>query len=128
MNHKGEPAAGEAGPDAARGTGTGSALVSIAAIGSVLAASSCCLPVLPFVVAVGFAGSSAFLSAARPYLLAVSVLFIAGGFYQAARAKKCNRRPSVISGVLLWVSTLFVFVSTFFPQVMANAAADLLPR
>ena len=53
------------------------ALASLAAIGSVLAASSCCLPVLPFVMAAGVAGTSAFLNAARPYLLAVSVVFIA---------------------------------------------------
>ena len=110
-------------PGGARG-----ALVSIAAIGSVLTASSCCLPVLPFVVAAGFAGGSAFLAAARPYLLGGSVLLIAYGFYQAWRAKKCGRRPSVISSVLLWVSALFVFHSIFFPQVMANTAADLLAR
>lgn len=108
--------------------GTRGALVSIAAIGSLLAASSCCLPVLPFVAAAGFAGSSAFLSAARPYLLAGSILLIAYGFYQASRAKKCHRRPSVINRVLLWLSTAFVFLSVFFPQLMANAAADLLAR
>lgn len=83
------------------------ALVNIAAIGSVLAASSCCLPVLPFVMAAGFAGGSAFLSAARTYLLGASILLIAFGFYQAWREKKCERRPSRISAVVLWVSTLF---------------------
>jgi len=110
-------------PGGARG-----ALVSIAAIGSVLAASSCCLPVLPFVVAAGFAGGSAFLSAARPYLLGGSILLIAYGFYQASRAKKCNRRPSAVSTIMLWVSTLFVVAAIFFPQVMANVAADLPTR
>jgi hypothetical protein len=114
--------------DAGRYNGTRTTLASIAAIGSVLAASSCCLPILPFVVAAGFAGGSAFLSAARPYLLGASILFIAYGFYQAWRAKKCQRRPSVIGSVLLWVSTVFVVISIFFPQVMANAAASLLAR
>jgi hypothetical protein len=108
-------------------TGTG-ALASLAAIGSVLAASSCCLPLLPFVIAAGFASGSAFLSAARPYLLATSVLFIAFGFYQVRRAGKCQHRRSPISVVLLWVSAGFVFLSIFFPQVMANAAASLLAR
>ena len=108
-----------------RGTGT---LASFAAIGSVLAASSCCLPILPFMVSAGFAGTSVFLSAARPYLLAASVLFIAFAFYQARRATKCQRRPGLISSVLLWVSAVFVFVSMFFPQVMANEAASLLAR
>ena len=104
------------------------AIASLAAIGSVLAASSCCLPVLPFLMAAGLAGGSAFLSAARPYLLVASILLIAYGFYQARRARKCNRRPSVAASVLLWTSAVFVFVSIVFPQLMANAAASLLTR
>jgi hypothetical protein len=124
-----EPTAAPNGaPDAGRYGGMHTALASIAAIGSVLAASSCCLPILPFVVAAGFAGSSTFLSAARPYLLGASVLFIAYGFYQSWRAKKCRRRLSPIGSILLWFSALFVIVSIFFPQVMANAAASLLAR
>lgn len=114
--------------EAGRSGNASAAIAGLAAIGSVLAASSCCLPILPFVVAAGFAGGSAFLSAARPYLLGASVLFIAFGFYQARRAKKCQRGPGVIGSVLLWVSAVFVFLSTFFPQLMANAAANLLAR
>jgi len=104
------------------------ALASVAALSSVLAASICCLPILPFLVAAGFAGSSAFLTAARPYLLGASIVFIAYGFYQASRAKKCQRRPSAIGSVLLWLSAAFVFMSIFFPQVMANASASLLDK
>ena len=103
-----------------RHTGARTTLASLAAIGGVLTASSCCLPILPFLKAAGFAGSSEFLSAARPYLLAASILFIAYGFYQAWRAKKCQSRPNVIAFALLWVSTIFVAISIFFPQVMAN--------
>jgi hypothetical protein len=79
-------------------------------------------------MAAGLAGGSTFLFAARPYLLAASVLLIAFGFYQARRGKKCQRRPGFISSVLLWVSAGFVFLSIFFPQAMANAAASLLAR
>lgn len=104
------------------------ALASIGAIGSVLAASSCCLPILPVFVAAGLAGSSAFLAAARPYLLGASVLLIGFGFYQAWRAKKCRRRPSVVASLLLWAAAAFVVISIFFPQVMANASASLLAR
>jgi len=103
-------------------------LASVAAIGSVLAASSCCLPVLPFLFAAGAAGTSAFLAAARPYLLMASVLFIAYGFYQAWRAKRSERKPGVTSALLLWTSTVFVVVAIFFPQVMANMAANLIAR
>ncbi|HSU59861.1 MAG TPA: hypothetical protein VLI55_11145 [Bryobacteraceae bacterium] len=112
----------------ARHTGTRTALASIGAIASVLAASSCCLPILPVLLAAGFAGSSTFLSAARPYLLGAAILFIGYGFYQAWRAKKCRRRPNVIASVLLWVAAVSVVISIFFPQVMANASANLLAR
>ncbi|MBV8830445.1 MAG: hypothetical protein JO108_14565 [Acidobacteriaceae bacterium] len=110
----------------ARSSATRTALASIGAIGSVLAASSCCLPILPFLLAAGFAGSSTFLSAARPYLLGASILFIVYGFYQARRAKKCRRRPNLIASIVLWVAAVFVIMSIFFPQLMANASASLL--
>lgn len=114
--------------DSGRHRGARTLLASFAAIGSVVAASSCCWPILPFVAAAGFAGSSALLSAARPYLMGASVLLIAYGFYQARRVKKCGRRPSVIASILLWISAAFVVVAIFFPQLMANAAASLLAR
>ena len=100
------------------------ALASVAAIASVIVASSCCLPILPFVFAASLAGSGAVLTALRPYLLGASVLFIAYGFYQARQNKLCSQKPSVISFALLWLSAFFVFVSIFFPQVIANAAAN----
>jgi hypothetical protein len=101
-------------------------IASIAAIGSILAASSCCLPILPLLAATGFAGASAFLSAARPYLLGASILFIAYGFYRVWRSKTCGRRRGIAGSILLWVSTVFVVVSICFPQVLANATANLL--
>jgi hypothetical protein len=101
---------------------------SVAALVSVIAASSCCLPILPFVFAASLAGSSTILTALRPYLLGTSVLSIAYGFYQAWQSKRCNRKSSFFSSALLWLSAFFVFVSIFFPQVMANAAANLLAR
>jgi cytochrome bd-type quinol oxidase subunit 2 len=109
-------------------TETHTTIVSLAAVASVVAASSCCLPLLPFLMAAGLAGGSAFLSAARPYLMVVSILLVAYGFYQARRARQCDRRPSVLASALLWVSAVFVVLSILFPQVMANAAASLFAR
>jgi len=109
-------------------TGTHSIVASLAAAGSVLAASSCCLPLLPFLTAAGLAGGSAFLSAARPYLLVLSVALVAYGFYQARRAAQCDRRPRALASILLWSAAVFVLVSVVFPQLMANAAADFLAR
>lgn len=99
---------------------------SLAALGSVALASSCCLPLFPFLVAAGTAGSSAFFVTIRPFLIAASVLLIAFGFYQRWRAKKCQCKPSLLSALLLWFSTVVVLVFSLFPQAIANLLADLL--
>jgi hypothetical protein len=104
----------------------GTVVASLAALGSVIAASGCCLPLFPFLFAAGAAGTSAFVTQLRPYLLLLSVLLIAFGFYKAWRAKQCNCKPSWISTVLLWFSAFVVFIFIFFPQVIANLVADLL--
>jgi hypothetical protein len=102
------------------------AVASLAALGSVIVASSCCLPLLPFLFAAGAAGTSAFVVRLRPYLLVLSVLLIAFGFYRSWRAKQCNCKPSWISTFLLWFSAIVVLTFIFFPQVIANLVADLL--
>jgi len=104
-------------------TGRRTLLASAGALASVVAASSCCLPLIPFVAAAGAAGSSAFLSSIRPYLLVLSGLLISYGFYQAHRARQCNYRPSRVSTALLWCSAVIVFVSVFFPQAIAGLLA-----
>jgi hypothetical protein len=108
----------------------GALAAALSAMGSVLAAATCCLPVLPFVLAAGTAGTATFLStfigALRPYLLGVSVLFIALGFYQSRRASQCNCKPSVFSQVVLWVSALIVAISILLPQAFADLVERLL--
>ena len=99
---------------------------SLGALASVIAASSCCLPLLPFLLAAGTAGMSAFVITARPYLLVISVLLIGFAFYKSWRAKQCNRKPGRVSTFLLWFSAIVVFVFIFFPQLIANLLADLL--
>ncbi len=101
---------------------------SLAALGSVVLASSCCLPMFPFLLAAGAAGSSAFFVRVRPFLLVASVLLVAFGFYQRWRAKQCNSRPSVLSAILLWCSAVVVVVSILFPQIIANLVANFLAR
>ncbi len=99
---------------------------SLAALGSVVLASSCCLPLLPFLFAAGAAGTSAFFVKIRLFLLAASLLFIAFGFYQAWRAKQCKCEPNVLSTILLWFSTVVVLAFILFPQAIANFVANLL--
>ena len=102
------------------------AIASIGAIASVIAASSCCLPLLPFLFAASAASTSVFVAQFRPYLLVLSVLLVAFGFFKSWRAKQCNCKPSRVSTFLLWFSAIVVVVMIFFPQVIANLLADLL--
>ena len=110
-------------PESKRRAGRGTILASTAALASAVAASSCCLPLLPFVAAAGLAGSSAWFTAVRPYLLAVSVLLIGFAFFQSHRAKQCNCRPSKLSSAVLWISAGIVAVMIFFPQAVAELLA-----
>src|SRR5260221_7147500 len=98
-------------------------IASIAALGSVIAASSCCLPLLPFLFAAGAASTSAFVAQFRPYLLVLSVLLIAFGFYKSWRAKQCDCKPNRISTFLLWFSTIVGLVMILFPPANANLPA-----
>jgi hypothetical protein len=104
----------------------GTVFASLGALASVIAASSCCLPLLPFLFAAGAAGTSAFVTKLRPYLLVLSVLLIAFAFYKSWRARQCNCKPSRVSTVLLWFSAIVVFAFIFFPQVIANFLANVL--
>lgn len=108
----------------------GALAAAFSAVGSVLAALTCCLPVLPFVVAAGTASSasllSRYVSSLRPYLLGFSVVLIALGFYQSRRATQCNCKPSVLSQVVLWLSALIVAISILLPQAFADLVERLL--
>jgi hypothetical protein len=101
-------------------------VASLAALGSVVLASSCCLPLLPFLFAAGTAATSAFFVRVRPLLLTAAVLLIAFGFYQRWRAKQCQSKPNLLSAILLWFSAFIVLVFILFPQAIANLMANLL--
>ena len=115
---------------AAKQPSRGTFAAAISAVGSVLAAATCCLPVLPFVLAAGTAGSarfpSSFVGALRPYLLGFSVFLIALGFYQSRRASQCDCKPSALSQVVLWVSALIVAISILLPQAFADLVERML--
>src|SRR5205807_4030388 len=101
-------------------------LASLAALGSVVLASTCCLPMFPFIFAAGAAGSSAFFAKARPFLLAASLLSIAFAFYQRWKAKKCQCKPSLLSPIVWWFSVATVLTFFLFRSVMANLVANVL--
>src|SRR5258708_36153310 len=73
-------------PDPHKMTDRPTNFASIAAIASALAASSCCLPLFPFVAAAGLAGVSAVLPGVRPCLVGASVEYVCFGFCIVRRA------------------------------------------
>ncbi len=100
----------------------------MAALGSVAASSSCCLPILPLTLAAGGAGS-AWLAASRfqPYLLGLSALFIVYGFWQAGRAKHCSLPRKGLNFALLSLSAALTAGVMLFPQAIANRLAPGAP-
>lgn len=104
--------------------GTG-ASASVAAMVSSIATIACCLP-LGFAAALGAGAASAFFSALRPWLLALSVVFIGLGFWQQRRAKQCSLRGRWIGRCLLWAAVIVVSVMILFPQQIAGFIADRL--
>lgn len=98
------------------------AYAAVAAIGSVLAAATCCLPIGALLLATGTAGASALSRTWRPYLMGLSVAILAFGFFSFYRAPRCNRGWA--SGLLLWVAAVMLGAFLFFPQDAAGFLAD----
>ena len=97
---------------------------SLGAMVTSLLTLGCCLP-LPFLGAAGLAGASVVLSAARPWLLGLSVILLGGGFFQVYRGMKCRARQSRIALVLLGLAAVLIVFLLFFPQVLAGLLADI---
>jgi hypothetical protein len=96
---------------------------SLGALAAALSAMTCCLPVIPLALAATSAGAGAFLATLRPWLLIVAVLLIAYGFFEAWRAKRCQRRQAVAATALLWTSAILVSVVLLVPDLLANFLA-----
>ena len=101
-------------------------LSAIAALGSLIAAVSCCLPVGTFLFAAGAAGAARILAPLRPWLIGISILALATGFFQAYRRSHCTLRRNPFTVVMLWFSASVVVLMLLFPQAVAGFLADRL--
>jgi mercuric ion transport protein len=97
-----------------------------ASILAAVAASLCCaLPLIAAIAGIGVAGVSGFFAAWRPYLLGVTAILLALGFYFSYRRQKqgscepgsaCERPAAGRYGRLgLWLATVFVVLFAAFP-------------
>lgn len=93
----------------------------VAAAIAALSTLACCLP-LGFLGALGLAGISVWLQAARPWLIGGALALLILGFAQLYRRNQCKRR-SPISVVLFWVAAVVVLLVIVFPQVIASLLA-----
>lgn len=97
------------------------------AIISSLATLSCCLP--PAILAAGgFAALATLPSLLRPWLIFLSVGFLAVGAVTAIRGARCGSRVSKSNWILLALAALIVLLTTLFPQFVAGIVADLFYR
>lgn len=103
-----------------QGTGVSASLVAVL---SSIATISCCLP-LGFAAALGAGAASAVLTTLRPWLLGLSILLLAFGFWQQHRAKQCAVRGRLLGNVLLWAAVVVVLGMFLFPQQIAGFIAD----
>ena len=99
-------------------------IASLGAMVTSLLTLGCCLP-LTFLGAAGLAGASVFLSAARPWLLGLSVVLLVAGAFLVYRGMKCRARQGRIAVVLLCLAAVLVVLLLYFPQVLAGLLADI---
>jgi len=99
----------------------------MAAMGSLVAAMSCCLPAGTFLAAAGAAGAARILAPLRPWLIGLSVLSLIVGFVQTYARSQCTLRRNPVTVVLLWIAAAMVVMMLLFPQVIAGLLADWMP-
>ena len=85
----------------------------------------CCLPI-GFLAAAGAAGAGIYFQRFRPWLMGLSIVFLAAGFVQQYRGARCGLKPSRFNMATLWIAAAFVLVMLLFPQEIAGVLADHL--
>ena len=106
--------------------GKGPIFSSLAAVGSVLTATTCCLPFGTILIATGLAGVARFVDAVRPWIMGISILLLALAFYQAYNRRYCERRGKLTLAAL-WIASLAVVGLLVFPIAYATWTGDRPP-
>ncbi|MFQ5825065.1 MAG: mercuric transporter MerT family protein [bacterium] len=102
-------------------------LASTGSIFSALLASLCCIgPVVFSLIGAGSLGFATAFEPYRPYLLALTVIFLGAGFYFTYRKREvqCDdgtcrvETASKWSKLLLWAAAWVALIFMFFPQIL----------
>jgi thiamine transporter ThiT len=108
-------------------TKQGSLAAPVAALVGFLTASVCCLPAGYFLAAAGLLGGAAFLDAARPYLMGLSLAALVVGFARTYRRGSCKADRSPLAVALLWGSTILIILLFVFAHQISGFLADRIP-
>ena len=98
-------------------------VMSTAAAFAALSSLACCLPPA-IMAAVGFAGLGVVIAPLAPWMLGLSVVFLAIGLIQLYRSGRKCQEPSRIGLVMFSVAAAVVLGITLFPQFVAGFLAD----
>lgn len=96
---------------------------ALAALASAVAMASCCLPLPAILLAGGLSVGGAWLTDARPYLLALSVTLVVHALYSLYRKRSCAVVRPPWAQALVWLSLVAVVALGVFPQWSANRLA-----
>jgi mercuric ion transport protein len=107
-------------------------LIGFGLVGAVLTgflASACCIgPLLLIFLGVGSAGALTALEPYRPYMMALTFIFLGAAFYFTYRKPKvagcetdearCKNGSKKFQKILLWIATMFSLAMLFSPQIL----------
>jgi len=104
--------------------GRSAVISTIASLGSLIAALSCCLPLGTLLMAAGSAGASLVSEKLRPWLLVVSIGSLLFAFVQTYLRGRCAFRQRRLRTCLLWFSATIVLgmlaAPSFFSTILAG--------
>lgn len=97
---------------------------AIAAVTSLIAAATCCIPLGTVVAAAGTAGASAMLDTARWWLMPLSGVLIAVALWQTYRHRPLSGKRPLAGQIILWTAAAMVAMMFVFPQQVALLVAN----
>ena len=98
---------------------------SVAALVSVIAASSCCLPLGILAASGTLAAAGQWIQPLQPYLLGLSAVCLGWAIYRMAFAPRCERR-SPVQMTIVGLAAILVTAMIVLPQQIANFLANWL--
>ncbi len=102
-------------------------LTTVGSVLSALLASLCCIgPVVFALIGAGSLGFAAAFEPYRPYLLALTLLFLGTAFYFTYRKREiqCEDGTCKVKSadkwhkIFLWIAAAFAVIFMFFPQIL----------